>query len=102
MSTIVKAFGAILAATVMLPIAAGASDFNKRPHLDPSMNAKVNRVIAKSWLERGKGKESFENVRSGQGCGNQIVGDFSNMKNPPREVIIVAQDIININQNCRR
>lgn len=102
MSTIRKSLGAVAAVAMLLPQIAGASDYNKRPHLEPSMNAKVNRVIAKSWLERGKGKESFENVRSGKGCGNQIIGDFSNMKNPPREVIIVADDIININQNCRR
>jgi hypothetical protein len=93
---------ALALAAIALPQVAGASDYNKRPHLDPGMQSKVNRVIAKSWLQRGKGKESFENVRSGQGCGNQIIGDFSNMKNPPREVIIVAEDIININQNCRR
>ena len=102
MSIIGKTIGALLAAAVLLPMAAGANDFNKRPHLDPSANAKVNRAIAKSWLERGKGRESYVNVGSGKGCGNQIIGDFSNMKNPPREVIIVAQDIININQNCRR
>jgi hypothetical protein len=102
MSTILKALGAAVSLAILLPQIAGANDYNKRPHLDPRSNAKVNRYIAKSWLERGKGKESFENVRSGQGCGNQIIGDFSNMKNPPREVIIVADEIININQNCRR
>jgi hypothetical protein len=92
---------ALALAAFVLPNVA-AADYNQRPHLEPSMQAKVNRVIAKSWLQRGKGKESFENVRSGQGCGNQIIGDFSNSETPPREVIIVAQDIININQNCRR
>lgn len=102
MRTIQKTIVALTMASVVVPQLASANDFNKRPHLEPSMQAKVNRVIAKSWLQRGKGKESFENVRSGQGCGNQVIGDFSNMENPPREVIIVAQDIININQNCRR
>ena len=101
MSTILKTLGAVVSLALLSQLA-HADGYNQRPHLEPSMNAKVNRVIAKSWLERGKGKESFENVRSGQGCGNQVVGDFSNTKNPPREVIIVAQDIININQNCRR
>ena len=101
MSVILKTLGTVVALG-MLSQLAQAGDYNQRPHLEPGMNAKVNRVIAKSWLERGKGKESFENVHSGKGCGNQVVGDFSNLKNPPREVIIVAQDIININQNCSR
>ena len=102
MSTIRIVLGALLAILAATPGSVSADDYNQRPHLEPSMNAKVNRVIAKSWVDRNRGKESFEQVRSGKGCGNQVVGDFSNMKNPPREVIIVADDIININQNCRR
>ena len=102
MSSIRLIFGSVLAVLAALPSLANADDYNKRPFLTPDMNAKVNRVIAKSWLERGHGAESFENVRSGKACGSQVVGDFSKLKNPPREVVIVAKDIININQNCRR
>lgn len=94
--------GLTLAAMMVIPPQVGASEYNKRPHLAPRMQAKVNKAIAKSWHQRGRGRESFERVGSGEGCGNQVVGDFSKLKRPPREVIIVAKDIININRNCRR
>ena len=95
-----------LALTVIAFTAAPASadQLNKRPHLAPDMRAKVNRVIARSWLERGRGADSFRQVGSGKSCGNQVIGGQQPSKNgrPPRQTIIVAKDIININQNCRR
>lgn len=78
-----------------------AAEYNQRPHLAPSVQAKVSRVIAKSWQRRHKGK-SFDRHRSGNGCGDQIIGDFRDVDRMPREVIIVTRDVININRNCRR
>ncbi len=96
--------GLSLSAVVMTSMPASADQLNKRPHLAPDMRAKVNRVIARSWLERGRGADSFRQVGSGKSCGNQVVGGQQPSKNgrPPRQTIIVAKDIININQNCRR
>lgn len=89
----------VLVALATLP--AAAREYNERPHLDPATSAKVNRVIAESWRTSGHGAESHVNVRSGNRCGSQVIGDFSD-QDAPREMIIVAKDIININNNCRR
>jgi hypothetical protein len=96
--------GLSLSVIVLTSVPASADQLNKRPHLAPDMRAKVNRVIARSWLERGRGADSFRQVGSGKSCGNQVVGGQQPSKNgrPPRQTIIVAKDIININQNCRR
>lgn len=92
-------FCTVLLALATLPVA--AREYNERPHLDPATSAKVNRVIAESWRTSGHGAESHVNVRSGNRCGSQVIGDVSD-KEAPREMIIVAKDIININNNCRR
>ena len=78
-----------------------AAEYNQRPHLAPSVQAKVSRVIAKSWQRRNKSK-SYDQIRSGKGCGDQIIGDFRDNDRMPREVIIVTRDVININRNCRQ
>jgi hypothetical protein len=101
MSIILKTLGAVVA-IAMLPQLAHAEEYNQRPHMDPSLNAKVSRAIAKSWQRHKKGRGSIGSDRTSDGCGDQIVGDFSGTNRRPREVIIVARDIIQINQNCRR
>jgi len=102
MRTMHKMIAVFALGAVALPQITYAGEYNKRPHLKPSIQAKVNRAIAMSWRHRGKGKQSFKHVRSGEGCGDQIIGDFSGSRTSPREVTIVAQDVIYINQNCRR
>jgi hypothetical protein len=95
-------FATLVAVFTATAFHASADEYNRRPHLDPKIRAKVSRAIAKSWLERGHGAESHVRVGSGKSCGSQVVGDFSDDESPPREVVIVAKDVININQYCRR
>lgn len=102
MRTMQKTVAALALAAVALPQIANAGEYNTRPHLSPSIQVKVNRAIAKSWRHRGKGRQSFEHVNTRDRCGSQVIGDFSNSETSPREVTIVAKDIIYVNQNCRR
>lgn len=97
-----KTIAVLALAAVAMPQVAIAGEYNKRPHMKPSLQVKVNRAIARSWRHRGKGTQSFEHVSSGGRCGNQIIGNFGDSDNTPREVTIVAKDIIYINKNCRR
>jgi hypothetical protein len=76
-----------------------AKEINIRPHLDPGSQAKVNSVIASGQSKRNTNPESFGRITN-DGCSDLIIGDFSDSKRPPREVIIVARDIINVNRNC--
>ena len=78
---------------------ASATEFNQRPHLDPGSQAKVNAVIADGRRKRSASHKNFGRITN-QGCGGLTVGDFSDSKRPPREVIIVARDIINVSRNC--
>ena len=78
---------------------ASAKEFNQRPHLDPGSQAKVNSVIASGWRWRSAETKIFRRITN-QGCGGLTIGDFTDSKRPPREVIIVARDIINISKNC--
>lgn len=100
MSIILKALSTVVA-VAMLSHFVHAREYNKRPHLAPSVNAKVSRAIARSWQKHKKGRGSIGSDRFSDGCGDQIIGDFSNSNRTPREVIIIARDIIHINRNCR-
>ena len=76
-----------------------AKEYNQRPHLDPGSQSKVNSVIASN-----RKKEVFDSSRFGRitndGCGDLNIGTVSDSKRPPREIIIVAREIINVNRNC--
>ncbi len=79
---------------------ATAQQINSRPHLDPALQVKVNKTLARTWRERGslrRGRSSEE-----ASCGNMEIGVFGNSKTAPKEVVIVADSIININNSCRR
>lgn len=78
---------------------ASAKEFNQRPHLDPGSQAKVNSVIANGHRMRGVGANNFGRITN-QGCGGLSIGDVGESTRAPRELIIVARDIININTNC--
>jgi hypothetical protein len=97
---IVTGFAAI-ALVMMIGATNGVSakEYNKRPHLDPGSQAKVNSVIAKGRRMRGTDGGNFRRITN-QGCGGLTVGAIGDTARPPREVIIVARDIININTNC--
>lgn len=76
-----------------------AKEINQRPHLDPGSQAKVNSVMAGARRKRGTDHENFRRTVN-TGCGGLTVGDFSDSRRPPREIIIVARDIINVSRNC--
>ena len=76
-----------------------AKEYNQRPHLDPASQSKVNSVIANGYRMRGGAQKNFGRV-SNVGCGGINIGAVDNSGRPPREVIIVARDIINVNTNC--
>lgn len=76
-----------------------AKEYNKRTHLDPGSQAKVNSVIASGYRIRGTTQRNFGRITN-QGCGGINIGPTPESGRPPREVIIVARDIINVNTNC--
>lgn len=83
-----------------------AREYNKRTHIPPAQRAKVNNAIAQTWMIRatvGKGEglaiPGADIVNTS--CGSLEVGRLPAGKKLPREQIIVAGDIINVNQNCR-
>lgn len=81
------------------PAGVAAKEYNQRHHLDPGTQAKVSKVIASSHKENPFGVDtSGETVNSG--CGDIKVGNLDNSGRPPREVIIVARDIINVAKDC--
>ena len=77
-----------------------AKEFNQRPHLDPGSQAKVSSVLAQGFRMRGTARKNFGRITN-HGCGGLNVGVVSDSTRPPREIIIVARDIINVNTNCR-
>jgi hypothetical protein len=98
-----KTFSTYLTLTLCLALASpagvSATEYNKRTHLDPGSQAKVNAVIAKSLKDKPFGADTSAGTK-GSGCSDLKVGNTSNSGRPPREVIIVARDIINVNKNC--
>ncbi len=78
---------------------ASAKEINHRPHLDPGSQAKVNSVVAEGLSRRKADPKKFGRITN-DGCSDLIVGDLRGNARPPREVIIVARDIINVNRNC--
>ncbi len=80
-----------LAAQILPAAQAGPLD-----GLSALQKAKVARTIAASRSSARTGPRSE--------CGSVIIGSGSGARNSrraPREVIIVARDIININRNCK-
>jgi hypothetical protein len=94
----------VLSIGLLLVPAAGVSakEYNKRAHLDPGSQAKVNSVIAKSRQEKPFGVDPSGGDITNTGCGGLQVGPTETSGRPPREVIIVAKDIINVTKNCSK
>jgi len=77
-----------------------AKEINQRQHLEPGRHAMVNKVIASGRKKREFDTTNFGRITN-EGCGDLNIGPAeSDSKRPPREVIIVARDIINVNYNC--
>ena len=100
---ILAVVAASILSTAITP--AQSEEFNSRRHLDPEMQSKVNNTMARTFRDRKQGGGSGGSILNRRvenvGCGGLSVGDFSNSKNPPKEVIIVADSIINISKNCK-
>ena len=88
--------GLVLAATD-----ASAQEINARKHIDPALQVKVNKVMARSLRERGTAKQQLGRSGSGSNCGNLVVGASESGKGASKDVTIVADYIINVNRNCR-
>ncbi len=75
-----------------------AAEINQRQNLDPGVNAKVQRHIAKAWAQDGGGQDTASTGPDDQ-CGNQGVGNVVVPRGTqsPREVITVVRgDVINV------
>lgn len=90
-----------LAALIGSATVAQAQELNRRPFLDPKTLSKVNNVRAQA-LTLGQQNRSIVQNGSGESCGDLIVNQVEDSRRPPQELIIVADDIININTNCKR
>lgn len=99
-----KTIAAFLVLSISLglgsPAAVFAKEYNKRDHLDPGSQAKVNAVIASGLKDKPFGADTSGGDVTNSGCGGLKVGNLNNSGRPPREVIIVARDIINVSKNC--
>ncbi len=78
-----------------------AAEINPRFHVEPGTQSKVNKIYARVWRTRG-GPKSYTSADTGSGCGSLNVGPtIEKGADAPREVIIVAREIINIGRRCR-
>lgn len=100
----------ILAAVLLAALAATveAKEYNKRSHIPPGQRAKVNNAIAQTWMVKATTGQGEGLVPGGlnakvvnTSCGSLEVGAIPGGRGTPREQIIIAGDVININQNCR-
>lgn len=83
--------------------AAGAKEYNKRPHLDPATRAKVDRVLARERMKRATaGTTVVRGDVVNTDCGALEVGNIDSVK-PGQKVeqtVVVTGDVINV-ANCR-
>jgi hypothetical protein len=76
---------------------ASAAEYNKRPHLPPSAQVKVNNVRAKIFVVQDQVKREEERAnQQADFCNNPNTGVAIDRSNPRREVIIATQDIVNL------
>ncbi len=98
-----KSFAAYLVLLTIFALASPtgllAKEYNQRTHLDPGTQAKINKVTASSLQEQPFGADTSSGTSNG-GCGGLKIGNLDKSGKPPREVIIVARDIINVSKNC--
>ena len=78
-----------------------AQEINQRTHLAPAQAAKLARVVAAGRRDAAAFASERNSAQFSE-CGSVTIGDFSEQKRPPRDVVIVVGDIINVNRNCGR
>jgi hypothetical protein len=96
-----SALGFAMAASVLLPVAANAQS-NKGTHLHTSGQSKVNKAMAKGYLQSGatqmQQNQSQVNIGSKRGgtCNMNVGAPAPGSKQNPKEVIVTSKEIINI------
>jgi hypothetical protein len=76
---------------------ASAAEYNKRPHLPPSAQVKVNNVRAKILVVQDQVKREAEGANEqADFCNDPDSGVVVDRTNPRSEVIIATQDIVNL------
>ncbi len=80
---------------------ADAQEINQRTHLAPAQASKLARVVAAGRRDAAAFASQRNSAQLSQ-CGSVTIGDFSEQKRPPRDIVIVTGDIINVNRNCGR
>lgn len=99
-------YWSLIAALAIISTAASISsshavEINPRFGMEPGVQSKVNKIYARTWRTRG-GPKSYTSADFGSGCGSLNVGPtIEKGADTPREVIIVAKEIINIGRRCR-
>jgi hypothetical protein len=74
-----------------------AAEYNKRPHLPPSAQVKVNNTRAMLFVVQEQiNRESERAKQKSDFCNNPNTGVAIDRSNPRREVIIATQDIVNL------
>ena len=78
-----------------------ADNINQREGLSPSSQLKVNKQLAKSYVDDTNMVTDTTNISDGNGS-DQTINSFINTRDVPDEVITVVDgDIINICFHCR-
>ena len=74
-----------------------AAEYNKRPHLPPSAQVKVNNTRANLFVVQDQLDRQGERAkRAGQICQDPSTGVVVDRTNPRRETIIATKDIVNL------
>lgn len=74
-----------------------AKDYNKRPFLPPSAQAKVNNTRASVFAIQAETERKSKEAQEQEGiCQDEKSGVIVDRRNPRREVIIATQDIVNL------
>jgi hypothetical protein len=89
------ALAGCLAVGAAAPVA--AAEYNKRPHLPPGAQAKINNTRARIFALEHALKKRSEEIESGKGlCRDRRTGVVVDRTNPRSERIIATRDIINL------
>jgi len=77
-----------------------ADNINQREGLSPSSQLKVNKQLARSYVDDSNTVTDTTNISNGNGS-DQTINSFINVRDTPKEVITVVDgDIINICFHC--
>lgn len=95
---LIGVFSGVLAGAVT----AQAKEYNQRPHIAPSQQVKVQRLLAKSYRTNDNAPQGVSNV----GCGKLEIGRVvtqpgQRLQQFDRDIIITG-DVINVARGCKR